>query len=651
MSNGSNRVDDNRLIDTTRRTFLKTVGLGALTVPARVGEVSAKHQTKSLPNGATKPSSIHINNGTYSIDVDTTDSWDWYFNSVNTLFYEYFALQDSNGSVVPSYFPDSIVNHYPNTGNPGQSYTAVIDYTVTGTPVRVQRTINLDAQDPVFSMTYSFTNRGDQTIQDFKLYQYCDYDIANYWNDYGAYESSPEFVYVTDEGDSVNVATGFAGEQPSSNHHVGSYPAYSAISNGDLNDANEYPQTGSGDAVVALQWSLGQIDPGETTTFTIKFGAETSVSKLENLITSGFNTGGSGPDYTRLNNAIDEKQALANSIDRLANTIPESTRVNEALDGLKSDVVNGNLSQSKAVEAIERMKLAEDLGETALAELGPKVANSPENSNTLVGEPAGSLAADQDVDVLGKTSEALLLLLLAALSAAATFTELAADLGPVSHYSEQLLSAASKADDVVETLLAIFPPAEEAVRDIVNQLWDGQLKDSLLSGAFATGDEAVQAAQDAIEGVNNAIANRFQSAFERIVPGPTLNSTMKTVNQELGPSDGGPSFSGSQSDAISAAGSGTELINTEIEETRHEMDVTEIVAIASAIFGLSVTIAAASGGLLVEISIALDVIATFFGLSFTGLSFVAGISGSYHVLDRYKAAADAIVAGDPKVTL
>lgn len=352
-----------------------------------------------------------------------------------------------------------------------------------------------------------------------------------------------------------------------------------------------------------------------------------------------------------------EKLTLASYITENSSSINEHQRVEDTLLSLAEKIEADEVDPETAIEAVERMMLAEDLGEVSIAGLGPKETPIPEDLATLIGEDENSVGADPRVDILGNVVEALFILILALLAAAASLAKLASNLGTGNSYSGKLLDAGSKADDLAETFIGLFGPAKEFVEETTKTIWKNNLKDSLISAAFETGDEALSATKSAVEGVRDAAANDFVSRFETDVPGPTLDETFQTVDTELGPSNGGLSFGGGNGDegpskgAANAAESGRELIISEIKDTMEEIDITEVISLAGSILSIAISAFTASGGLLGPVALAASIVVTFFSLTFTGLSFVAGISGAYHLLHRFDATADAIINGDSEVTL
>ncbi|MFC7081811.1 transglutaminase domain-containing protein [Halorussus caseinilyticus] len=306
MNEKENESDDTG-IDSGRRRFLKYAGTGAITGAAALGEASARGDGKTLPPGSgvdegLSVANVGIDNGTYRIELGETETGtrDWFVGEKRTLYHEFFALQDGTGSVVPSYNPKTVVDSFPSGGDPGTTYSATIRYAVGSTTLEVVRKVTLAPDQTKFTVTYEVTNVGSASVGDLRLYQYCDYDVAYSMTDQARYHSSAEMPYVRDTGDGLDLYTGFTGESAPDHHHVSVYYnplqrpafAYDAVLNGSLNDATAAPDSGGDDAVVAAQWSLGSLAPGDTTSYTLTFGAAETRSALADLIGNGTATQG-----------------------------------------------------------------------------------------------------------------------------------------------------------------------------------------------------------------------------------------------------------------------------------------------------------------------------------------------------------------------
>ncbi|WP_430505245.1 hypothetical protein [Haloparvum sp. PAK95] len=251
---------------------------------------------KSLPTGADGDNSIYLDNGQYSVDVGETESgtWVWQFDGHTTLYHEYFAMQDESGndrSVVPSYKegPLKRVEDFPNTGEPGEQHQAVMKYVVGNNILAVKRTVKLAIDKPTLIVKYDIKNDSviddskDETV-DLDFFQYADFDdgSSDFWDDIAYYDDAAEMVYTRDRAGGAY--SGFTTNKSPKNHHVGEYPGYWAVNNDQLNNDDKFPDSGSDDPVVAMEWDLGELEPGESTSITVQFGAETTFTDLEQNI-------------------------------------------------------------------------------------------------------------------------------------------------------------------------------------------------------------------------------------------------------------------------------------------------------------------------------------------------------------------------------
>lgn len=277
----------------SRRRLLGSIagaGITGASFNAVTGRVTASSQSESdkrdkVPSGADGGSSILIQNDVYQIDLGETESGFWIWpveidnHRTTTLFHELFALQAGDGDVILSYNPTEIVDRFPDNGQPGETYSCVIRYEVGGTELLVKRTVRMDESEPTFTLKYDIRNVGTETIDELNFYEHADFDNGSndFFDDVGFYQASPEYVYTTDEGE----YGGFSGNQLSENHHVGEYPAYDELRNGNLNNQDKFPETGSDDPVCILQWDLGTLEPDGTTSITLQYGGAFSQERLE----------------------------------------------------------------------------------------------------------------------------------------------------------------------------------------------------------------------------------------------------------------------------------------------------------------------------------------------------------------------------------
>lgn len=246
---------------------------------------------KTLPPGADGDDSVVIDNGAYDIDIGETESgtWIWNYQGHTTLYHEFFALGNES-EIVASYNQDSVEKYFPDTVQPTEKASAVIRYTVDGVPLRVKRTVRMHDTEPTFTMKYDISNVGSEAISPW-IAQYADFDDGSndFTDDVGHYDapststgttgdSNGEFVYVRDHAGEAYA--GFSGNIRSDEHLVDDYPGYDEVLNDNFDNDDRYPSSGAGDAIVAMKWQLGQIQPGQSESITLQWGARDELEDL-----------------------------------------------------------------------------------------------------------------------------------------------------------------------------------------------------------------------------------------------------------------------------------------------------------------------------------------------------------------------------------
>lgn len=276
---------------------------------------SSETEEKSLPAGADGDESIVLDNGEYSVDIGETESgtWIWQFDGHSTLYHEYFALQDTNSpeqEVVSSYSAETLTDKelFPDTGTPGEVYSARMEYAVGTNILEVTRSVQLSPDVPALTVTYDVTNKaqldganGESSV-DLDFFQYADFDDGSndFTDDIAYYDESETLVYTRDEaGDAY---AGFSANKDPINHHVGEYPGYWAVDGDSLNNQDQFPESGSDDPVVAMEWDLGELQIGETGSVTVQFGSETDEDRLKENVREPepLTSGGVSASFTTL---------------------------------------------------------------------------------------------------------------------------------------------------------------------------------------------------------------------------------------------------------------------------------------------------------------------------------------------------------------
>jgi outer membrane protein assembly factor BamB len=279
-----------------------------------------------------------------------------------------------------------------------------------------------------------------------------------------------------------------------------------------------------------------------------------------------------------------EKLTLAGRIDGVAETFDETPAVKNALKHLTDLVDNGTISQDRAIEAVERLKLTEDVAETALVTAGPADTVTPEDGATLVGSPN-----DEDFDLFEKIATFVI-------DVKATLLSLAVNLVRVSRrlvatddlaglgLAQKFLDIDSLIRTVVNILVGIVGPVLKSfgVKETIEKLL---VAEAVTEPAKVLG----KLAQDK-EQLKDDIARRFELGspnFPGIEDG--LISSRGQLSGQATASDE-PSFSGSIGDAESAASTAETEIRNEIATASGQFEAVDIFTKVFAVFSALATL-------------------------------------------------------------
>lgn len=121
-----------------------------------------------------------------------------------------------------------------------------------------------------FRITYILTNTGSATITDLRFFQIIDFDIVNSGGDYAWYNPNSDTVFMNDD---QYFRIGFFGSRRSTRHSTGhwSFVLEEDWTDGELNNQDRWPSTGTADAGVGLQWNVGDLQPGQSWELTVTF--------------------------------------------------------------------------------------------------------------------------------------------------------------------------------------------------------------------------------------------------------------------------------------------------------------------------------------------------------------------------------------------
>lgn len=263
-------------------------------------------------------------------------------------------------------------------------------------------------------------------------------------------------------------------------------------------------------------------------------------------------------EFPSIEQSIEEKRRLAGRIDTIATDIQEGSRVDETLEGVSNGVSAGRISEKRASESVERMKLGEYVTETLLAGMGPDVAEiAPEQ----FGE---NPAANPELNISGDMVESSLNLLTAVFLSDLTLNRVARHLP--SRFRSTFDTAKQKLakiiDWVADTFLGRFDELAEQVRNGGSEIAEFVLGFALAEGAGrgvgSAGDivEELLVSSDGdnrvlrrILNVREVLAREIVAFYEDDLPGKSIDDKLVELDESLGPSESGTielegSFSG-----------------------------------------------------------------------------------------------------------
>jgi len=218
----------------------------------------------ATPTTSDKPEMPEVGSYNYtttnlSANIGQTYSNTWYYLGADNCYDEHFAVwADSN--LFSSYNP----NDFTVTQEFGTGDTAML----TAGDIQVNRKVIPNGADS-FKIEYTITNNGDQ-VDDLRLFQVLDYDIGGLENDYAWYVSETDWIWMTDDD---YYQCGYSGDIPSTRHGCDFWNTeiYDDYLDGDLDNQGIYSPLGTDDAGTGLQWNLGSLANGSSTSVTVTF--------------------------------------------------------------------------------------------------------------------------------------------------------------------------------------------------------------------------------------------------------------------------------------------------------------------------------------------------------------------------------------------
>ncbi|WP_243695924.1 SipW-dependent-type signal peptide-containing protein [Haloplanus aerogenes] len=273
-----------------------TAGLAAASKAASATD-SKRSEGPTDPDG---PYDINISNSSLDVNVGelgsgtTVQGTNWDFNGVGTLYRETYGFRDGTGSLANAEQDGSLDTPFPGSVSAGTTAESTITIPVqtsggTTVTLEVDRNVTLDPNEATLRVEYEVTNPSGSgaTFDDLRISQYVDYDIDAPGGEVGEYyldtTTECEFIFQEDEG--LGLFAGFTGEDLSVNHDLDFWSTtLSRWRNGGYNNDDQYPDSGTGDVGLAFEWSLGELAPGETTSFRNSFVYNENESDFETEI-------------------------------------------------------------------------------------------------------------------------------------------------------------------------------------------------------------------------------------------------------------------------------------------------------------------------------------------------------------------------------
>ncbi|AXG05289.1 hypothetical protein DU500_01965 [Haloplanus rubicundus] len=252
------------------------------------------------PTDPDGPYDVEIDNGTLDVTVGELGSGtsvqgaNWFFtaggSTVGTLYRETYGFRDGTGPHVDAENNGSLVSGqgFPSSVSPGTTASGDVTIPVetqggTTVTLEVTRNVTLDPNEPTIRVSYDVTNPGGSgaTFDDLRLSQYIDYDIGSISDDQGTYflDESRGCEFISQSSNPNDpVFAGFTGNQFSVNHDLRPYGTSSSLGEGnfqssdiDFNNDDQFPDSGTADVTLAMEWSLGTLAPGETASLETAF--------------------------------------------------------------------------------------------------------------------------------------------------------------------------------------------------------------------------------------------------------------------------------------------------------------------------------------------------------------------------------------------
>lgn len=235
--------------------------------------------TAILFSAGSASAAYHANNTYLDVYFGEISSNTWNFMYApgiwgDACYLEHFGIYTDNWGGTKSSDYDFSLDGYFEASPGGR--TAYLHYD----DLNVTREVYLPSGEARhFSINYTLRNDNpSEVLRDVRLFEVVDYDIVTSGGSYGWYARSTDSVWQNNDEYFRN---GFGGDRPSSNHGMEyySFETSSDWSDGVLNGLDKYPEDGTADVAVGMQWNLSDLGPGESwnVSITFEFGGSAGI--------------------------------------------------------------------------------------------------------------------------------------------------------------------------------------------------------------------------------------------------------------------------------------------------------------------------------------------------------------------------------------
>lgn len=361
------------------------------------------------------------------------------------------------------------------------------------------------------------------------------------------------------------------------------------------------------------------LTPGEITDWQLLSGNASSPDRITLNMSEPLTIHTGAPLIESFNEVKTEKLELANQITGLSPTINERKRVESTLSELEEQFKADQVDIEVAIEAVERMKLGENVTEALLAGLTSETLSAPENDTTLIGAPEDSPATDESINVSGGTIELAFEFLVSLLLAMLALAKMAGGLGRFGGKIDAARSHLKRtARWVVDVILGAIDTLVSNVKSKSNAIASG-LAILVFESGIVGGEELLDTILDEISGVKDDFADDLLGHYE-----PRLDTALNNFDTSLGGGETGkPEFYGE--DPELAAEKGISEVNGTIEAGMDDIDTIKNTTFIVDLLGAAAAALTASG-VLSYVGVAAQIFLAAIGIAgaFIGIFFGAG---------------------------